>query len=300
MTVKKIKTKRETNPLYIVLFVILALYTISLCIPTAWTILTSLKDPDLYIWGGLKNILGFPDSLRFSNYKNAYENFYVERAIGELNYKFYMPDMFLNSVLYAVGCAVTGTIVPCVTAYIVARYRYKFLNVIYAVVIVVMALPVVGSLPSEIEVSKFLGFYDTFIGIWIMKANFLGVYFLVFHAQFKTIPADYTEAAKIDGASNFRVMAQIIMPLAWGTIFTVFLLLFIQFWNDYQTPMIYLESKPVVAFGMFEFSRKTSGDVSNTPTKLAGIILMALPIVIVFSLLNKKITVNLSVGGIKG
>lgn len=294
------KSSSKTNVFFVILFAVLAIYTVSLSIPMIWTLLTSVKDPDEYLWGGLKNILGLPTRLSFDNFKKAYENFYIERAVGNLNYKFYMAEMFVNSILYSVGCAVSQTLTLCVVAYLVARFRYKFGKFIYAMVIVVMSLPVVGSLPSEIEVTKFLKLYDTMIGLWIMKANFLGVYFLVFHAQFKMIPNDYTEAAKIDGASNFRIMLQIIMPLAKGTIFTIFLLLFIQYWNDYQIPMIYLDSKPVVAFGMFEYSRKTKGEISNTPTKLAGIILMALPIVIVFSIFNKKLTANLSVGGIKG
>ncbi len=294
------KKRFHTHPFFVVLFVFLVLYTVTLFLPSVWTLLTSLKDPDLYKWGGLKNVLGFPEKISFDNFVNAYKYFSIERSVGTATYSFNMLDMFGNSIVYSIGCALTGTLTPCITAYLVARYRYKFGRFIYALVIVVMALPVVGSLPSEIEVTKALGLFDSFLGLFIMKANFLGVYFLVFYAQFQAIPYDYTEAAKIDGASNFRVMTQIILPLASSTIFTVFLLLFIQYWNDYQIPMVYLETKPVIAYGMFEFSRKTAGAVSNTPTKLAGIVLMALPIVLFFAVFSKKLMVNISIGGIKG
>ena len=122
---------------------------------------------------------------------------------------------------------------------------------------------------------------------------------MIFYAQFKMIPQDYTSAAEIDGASEFRIMVQVIWPLAMGTMTTIFLLNFINFWNDYQIPMIYWDSHPVAAFGMFEYSRKT-GTVAATPRKLAGILIMAVPILIVFGIFNKKIMSNMSVGGIKG
>lgn len=294
------KKKFKTSPFFVIVFIVLALYTLSLIIPSLWTLLTSVKDPSLYKKGTLKVILGIPTKFSFKNFSNAYNQFYIERMIGENLYRFEMGDMFLNSLIYSAGCALAGTLTPCITAYLVARYRYRFGSFLYALVIVVMALPVVGSLPSEIQVTKALHLYDSFIGLFIMKANFLGVYFLVFHAQFKSIPYDYTEAAKMDGASNFRVMVQIIMPLAIGTISTVFLMLFIQYWNDYQIPMIYLDSKPVIAYGLFEYSRSTNGKVSNTPTKLAGIVMTALPILVFFAIFSKKLMVNVSVGGIKG
>ena len=181
-----------------------------------------------------------------------------------------------------------------------ARYRYKFLNIYYMIVIVTMSLPIIGALPSEIMVAKMLGLYDTFWGQWIMKAHFLGIYFLVFHAQFKMIPYEYTEAAKIDGASNFRTMTMIIMPLAWSTISTVLLLSFVGFWNDYQAPMLYLPSYPVAAYGIFLFQDSQEQLLSYTPTKLAGITLLAIPIVIVFLVFQNKLMTNLSIGGLKG
>ena len=110
----------------------------------------------------------------------------------------------------------------------------------------------------------------------------------------------YSEAAKIDGASQFRVMVQVVLPLCIGTIMTVFLLNFITYWNDYQIPMVYLPSHPVAAFGMYEFQNVMTSELANTPTRLSGIFIMAAPIVVVFALLNKRLMVNLSVGGIKG
>ena len=231
----------------------------------------------------------------------AYKHFYVEIDVNGLyTVRFNIFQQFINSVLYSVGCATAVTVTSLVMGYATARFKYKMSGYIYAFVLVTMALPIVGSMPSEIAVAQKLNIFDTFPGMWIMRANFLNTYFLIFYAQFKMIPKDYTEAAKIDGANPWAIMLQIIVPLAMGTVSTVFVLTFIFFWNDFQIPMVYLPSHPVAAYGMYHFQTTPILQVSNTPTKLAGICLMALPIVVFYAIFNKKLNVNLSVGGIKG
>ena len=296
------KIKKNIKVSYVILFIVLLAYTISLLTPLLWTLLTSFKNVDDWNWAlAQKDASGvvWTKSFEFSNYVEAYKNFYVQRVRGGLNYRFYITDMFANSILYAGGCGIVATLTPCLVAYLCARYRYKFSTVLYTVVLITMAIPIVGNLPSEIQMVKNIGLYDNIFGLYILKANFLGMYFLIFYAQFKMIPQDYTSAAEIDGASELRIMLQVIWPLAIGTMTTVFLLNFINFWNDYQIPMIYWDSHPVAAFGMFEYSRKT-GSVAATPRKLAGILIMAVPILIVFGIFNKKIMSNMSIGGIKG
>jgi ABC-type glycerol-3-phosphate transport system permease component len=289
--------KHHFDLFFAIVFIFLLLYVISLLLPVFWTLLTALKSPKEFDFDG--NTLGWPTEASFSNFATAYKNFFVRVYNGGDPYYFYMGDLFANSLYYTVGCALAATITPCFVAYVVADYPYKFGKIIYAIVIVAMALPIIGALPSEIQVSKTLGIYDTFIGLWIMKANFLGIYFLVFYAQFKMIPKDYIEAAKVDGAGNFRIMFQVIMPFALGTMLTVFLLNFITYWNDYQIPMIYLPSHPVAAYGMYVFQMSTETALANTPVKLAGIFLMAAPIVLVALIFSRRLMANLSVGGVK-
>lgn len=298
---KLLNKLKKTNVAYVVLFTILVVYTISLAIPTLWTLLTSLKDYEIYkkasVQGDVAELIGL-GNLSLKNYKIAFDVFKV--TILETGATVNILGMFVNSLLYGLGCAFVATLTPCIVSYLCARYRYKFGRVIYTIVLVVMALPIVGSLPSEIQMTKALHLYDNVLGMYVLKANFLGLYFLVFHAQFKSIAYDYTEAAEIDGASDLRIMLSIIFPLALGTISTVFILNFIAFWNDYQTPMIYWPSYPVAAYGMFQLQKTPVGQAAQMPIKLAGIMLMALPILIVFAVFNRKVMSNVSVGGIKG
>mgnify|MGYP003331592049 CR=1 FL=1 len=165
-----------------------------------------------------------------------------------------------------------------------------------------MALPIVGASASELRLLDALHLRDnyvtSFIAMFILRFNFLGINFLLFHAQFESIPKDYTESAKIDGASNFRIMTRIIFPQAKNTIITIFILSFIMYWNDFQIPFLYMPANPTVSTAVY-FVTQSSTDFTTVPKILAAIILLTLPIVIVFILINKKIRVSVDMGGIK-
>lgn len=293
------KKRFHISPVLVILCTILILYTIIFFTPIVWGLITTFKDYAIYRKGTARKDISLMmglNNLTLENYKFAFTEFKIPVLDG------YTPlwRMFWNSILYAGGCAIVSTIVPCVMAYLVARYDFRLGKLVYAIVLVTMAIPIVGSLPSEIAMVENLGLMDTVLGLYVLKANFLGIYFLVFFAQFKSIAKDYTEAAEIDGASEMHIMVRIIFPIATGTITTVMLLNFIAFWNDYQIPMIYWESRPVVAYGMYYFVRVTSGQMGATPVKLAAMIIVAIPILILFFIFNKKIMSNMSIGGVKG
>ena len=197
MKVKKIK--RSSVILGIVLGAVLGVYVLSLFWMLGWGLITSLKD-DIYF---LRHVIGLPDKWMWSNYIRAFNSFLVNVTTSSGIRTVYLEEMFLNSVLYALGCAIASTTCACVMAYLSARFAYKFSKVTYTVVVVAMIVPIVGSLPSEIQMVTSLGLFGTFWGVWLLKANFLGMYFLVFYAVFKGVPKDFSEAAKIDGAGNF-------------------------------------------------------------------------------------------------
>ena len=132
-----------------------------------------------------------------------------------------------------------------------------------------------------------------------MKSHFLGMYFLVYQGVFRGIHQSVTEAAKIDGAGNMRIFLRIILPLAKTTFFLVFLLQFIAFWNDYQTPLLYLPNHPTIAQGLYYFNFSTSNEFSTVPAKIAGAMFVLIPILIVFMIFKNKLMGNLTLGGDK-
>ena len=289
--------KGEGRCLKIALSVVLAVYAFSLFIPILWGVLTSFKSQEDF----RLNLFGLPNPFTLENYLRAFELLYrdVENASGVV-VRVYFPLMFLYSFLYAGGCALMSTTTACVVAYATVKFeKFKLSKVIYTIVVVTMILPVIGNLPSEIHMSRLLGFYNTFPGIWIMKMTFLGMYFLVFHATFRGVAKDYYEAAYLDGASEWMVMVKIALPLVTYTYLPVRPPNSITFWNDYQVPLIYLPSYPTAAYGVFLFSRSNDTRLSSVPARITGCIYMLLPVLILFIAFHKHLMGNLSMGGIK-
>ena len=290
---KKSKFDIRLTPVTGILLAFLIIYVVLLVAPLVWAFITSFKAQSDY----RLNVLGLPEKWVW-NYSYVIKNGVI--LVGTTGKYASVPQMFGYTFLYALGCAFTNTLVPCITAYLCARFHYKFSKVVYNVVVVVMILPIVGSLPAEVQMARTLGFYDHIWGLWLMKANFLGMYFLVFHGIFRTLPMAYTEAAKIDGAGNLSILVKIILPLVRNTFFTVMLINFIGFWNDYQTPLIYMPSYPTIALGMFYMASTTENGLSTVPMRMTGAMLMLIPILALFLCFHKRLLGNLTVGGLKG
>jgi len=276
--------------------VLLAIYVISLLFPTLWGFITSFKSNATDY---LSNTLGFPKKWKFGNYVTAFNNYMIPVFKNGQESDYYIESMLLFSVLYAVGSAFFSALTCCLAAYATSKFNYKFSKVIYSVVILTMTLPIVGSLPSEIRTIKALNLYDNMIGMWILKANFLGLYYLVFFTTFKGLPKDYSEAAYIDGASDFTVLFKISLPLVKNIFMTIMLIKFVEFWNDYTVNITYMPSFPTLAYGLYDYSISTKPQINNTPMRLAGCFILMIPVFTVFIFTHDRIMSNLSVGGVK-
>lgn len=299
------RLSRKFTPLTVIMLIVLILYSLTLLGLIFWVLMTALKQNDITGYmGGTSNTYKLPNALHFENFKNVFQMFKLDQIPDVHNggtRTVYLAEMYLYSLAYCLGSAFFQTLVQCVTAYLCGRFKKKLSKIMETIVIVVMIIPVVGSLPAEIQVSMDLGLYNHIYGMWIMKANFLGMYFLIFLAVFKNLPMTYTEAAKIDGANNWQIMTGIIFPLVRNVFFTIILVNFIAYWKDYQTPLIYLNAYPTVSYGLWSiFLNPPKGGMSRTPYLMAASVLATLPIVILFLIFQKRLLGNLTMGGIKG
>ncbi len=280
------------------IFTLLMVYVVVLFLPIIWSIYIAFVDANAYSqvfdpqFPNLHNTL----SVSFDNFIFSWKNL----SVIANNKMFSIPDMLGNSVIYSTLSSLAFTLCPVIVAYATARFKYGLSKIVYGFVIVTMALPIVGSMASEIRMLWNLGVYDTIFSMVILRFNFLSIYYLILHAQFSSIPMDYSESAKVDGASNFRTMVQIIIPQSINTIVTVFVLSFITYWNDYQIPLLYLPSYPTASFGIYDFVYNPNGASSLVPNQMAAILILTLPIVLVFIIFNKRIRVSVAMGGIKG
>lgn len=292
MTKKSGAGRGRTSPIFVVLFIFLAIYSLILIGLLVWAMISAFKTPRDF----QTNPVGLPEKI-VNNFAEAIKLYKIQvgGVKGRPRYAMF-PQMLYNSALYSVGCALFNTIVICLTAYCCARYKYRLSKIVYAVVLVTMTIPIVGSLPSQIQVSQALGVYNKIWGMWLQSASFLGLYFLVFYETFASLPNSFFEAARIDGAGDFSLIFRIALPLAKNVFFTIFLLNFITYWNDYQTPLLFLKSMPVLSYGLYLITQSNA----YVPMIMAAATVVLAPVIIIFIFANKKLMGNLTVGGVKG
>ncbi len=279
-----------------IMLVVLCLYVIFLLMMIFWAFITSFKGRFDFAYNFK---FKFPDPWTFEPYIDVINNGAV--PVGNMGDYVGIPQMFLYGILYALGCALVNTIVPLVTSYLCAKYDCLFSRILVAIVLLVMIIPTVGNQASEFSMVVRLGLYNHIWGMYFMKASFVGLYFLVFYECFKAIPKTYNEAAEIDGASDWTIMTRICFPFAKLTTVTILIIYFIQYWNDYQIPMLYAPDYPTISQFMFYIAMGQSiGSISYTPAIMASAMIVLIPVVVLFLCFHKKLLGNLSIGGIKG
>jgi len=298
MSASQVKNIHKKADIFqIIMFVWLVLLAASFLFMILWGFFTSLKSVEEFLF----NIIGLPKKPTFANYPFVYKHYYVLTAdpVTNFPYRAYVPELFFNTVIYVFGCGLAATALPFLMAYANVKFTYKFNKIIYAFVIAAMIVPIVGAAPSEMRMARLLGLYNTRFGLPIMRSHFLGMYFLIMCAAFKGIPKELSEAAYVDGASEFRVMLQIVMPMALNVFGVVLLLKCIEFWNEYTAALLYQPSYPTLAVGLFQLSFTTINGLSFVPMRMVACYILMLPLFILFIIFHDKMMGKLQLGGIK-
>ena len=297
---RKNKTKENNSfivKICLVLFsLFLFLYCVSLLLPLIWMLITSLKDEINYT---IDNI-GLPEKYRFRNFVDVLTK-YLHVDIGNMRYG--VDTMFFNSIILTTGTSFMVVFTTLLSAYALARFDFVGNKLIYTTGIVFMVLPVVGTFPATFMLRKILGLYDNmFPHILASGGGFSGTFFLVMYAACKAIPKDFSEAAELDGAGNYRIFFMIMFPIMLPTATTMFVLNFMSAWNDYETPLILLPSYPNLPFGMYAFQKGATagGDGAGTTVIMAGFVIVMIPTILLYIFSQKLMNSNFVIGGIKG
>ena len=239
------------------------------------------------------NMMGWPKNFTFDNFANAFtfkDSTTQNKTILEM--------LAMTILIAGVGTLVT-VFTSTSAAYVVAKYKFFGRNIIFSVVIFSLIVPIVGSLPSQMQMMKNVLHLDgTVIGCIFIYSGGFGANFLLLYSFFKNLSWTYVEAARVDGANDFVIFFRIIIPMAKGPIIAISIIQLIGLWNDYQTPAIYLPKYPTLAVGLkFLFDKMQT---LSYPMMFATIIIAILPILILFTAFSKTIMENTSVGGLKG
>ena len=277
----------RTNWARILVFVLLCLYAASMIYTLLWAFFNSLKTAVEY---EVYNRNGLPQQWLFGNYLEAFD------ILEASNASFF--EMIFNSVWLALGGSLISTATSAVAAYLFAKYEFHGKKFMYAVLLLVLMLPLYGTLPATYKLYNQLGIYDS-PAILVVSASMTGQLFFILSAYFKSVSWEYAEAAQIDGAGHFYIMLKIMMPMALPAVSCVFLVALIGGWNDYTTPIYYLPNYPTVASGLYIYGIVSEFNI-NYPVYFAGILLSCIPTFLLFFLFRDKIMSSMTMGGLKG
>ena len=276
-----------------VIFIIFWIYSAAFIFFVFWAFYNSLKPTDEEF---LTNMMAFPSRIRIENYFDAYK--YVtdkDSGVGFI-------AMLINSIWFAAGSAFLTTFMHAITGYIFAKYTFPGQKVAFRIILISIAIPIVGSLPSLYKVIYALQIQESPFILFMYLSGF-GSNFLIMYAFFKSVSRTYMEAAEIDGANRFQIFFKIMLPMASGPFLALFILTFIAQWNNYETPILFLRTMPTLSSGLYNFSYNLQFDhslLNGRPMFFAGILMASIPVIILVAIFGNKIMKNANLGGIKG
>jgi len=249
---------------------LLILLSLVVLMPFVWMVLSSLKTNQQlfsvpvhwWVW-----------PWHFGNYP---------RALSSIPFWSQLRNTVVLSVFSVLGTVLSGSVV----AYGLSKINWPGRKILFAVLLGTMLLPGVVTLIPTYIIFRQLGWINTYLPLIV--PTFLGVpyYVFLFRQFFLTIPESVSEAARIDGASEFRIYANIIMPLSHTVISAVAVLSFVQAWTDYLAPLIYLNlpREWTLSLGLTAFFNRYSADWN---LMMAAAVFFTLPLVIIFFVGNK-------------
>lgn len=289
---KKSKFKASRVVVYILLIVL----AISIIVPVGWVFLASIKENSEF-YG---NPWTLPKGFYFQNFVDAFS-------------KAKMGDYFLNSIIVTVLALLLLLVVALPSAYVLARYKFRgskflnvmfmgglFINVNYIVVPIFLMLVDGDKMLKQLFGPGFL-INNRFMVALIYAATALPFTIYLLSGFFVSIPKDYEEAAFVDGSGYFHTMVKIMMPMARPSIITIILFNFLSFWNEYIISMTLLTEKELktLPVGLMQLMQAQKS-AANYGRLYAGLIIVMLPTLILYILVQKKLTQGMSLGGLKG
>ena len=303
----KVKTKSVKPPFTwrsvtrkifpVLIWSLLFLWTFVFLAMLIWGMVTSVKSA----MGFYLDPIFFPKGegmWAFDNYVVAFQN--IKVRISSTKTVGFFP-MLVNSLLFAGGNAFFSVLTASLASYILAKYnRFRWVGALWAIVLVTNYLPIGSSTAANIKLLNDLGIYDSMIGNWLWSCGAFGSVFLMYYASWKGLSWGYAEAAFIDGAGHFRTMWQIMFPMTKTIFGVLFLMQFITLWNDYMTPLIFLPSFPNLSYGAWQYQYSTNYQTAAITVKIAGLLLIALPVFVLFMCFKEKLMGSLTIGGLKG
>lgn len=289
---KNIKNKfNNVDRLYkIFIYVALITLAVSIIVPVAWVFMASIKENKEFY----SNPWALPAGFYFQNFINAFE-------------KASMGSYFINSVISTALALIILLVVSLPASYVLARYKFKgkrilntlfmaglFINVNYIVVPIFLMLM---GWDNTFNISFFLDNIFVLAIVYASTAIPFTVYLL--SSYFQTLPKAYEEAALIDGCGYFKTMIKVMIPMAKPSIVTVILFNFLAFWNEYIIALTLMSgTNRTLPVGLLALMQASRGK-AEYGMMYAGLVIVMLPTLILYIMVQKKLTQGMTLGGLK-
>ena len=265
------------------LHVILAVWALAWLLPLLWAVYTSLRP---YSETAEKGYVSLPDSLTFDNYTTAWTQ-------AEL------PKYFLNSLLIAVPAVILVLFMSSCAAFVLARFSFKF-NIL-----LLMFFTAANLLPQQVIITPLyrlflsLGLYNSQLGIILINVAFqMGFCVFVLSNYMRALPEELSEAAQVDGAGVWRQYSEIILPLTRPALAALGTLQFAWIYNDFFWALVLLRDGTKMPVTSALNNLKGAFFTDNNLVAAAAI-MVALPTVIIYIILQKHFVAGLTMGATK-
>lgn len=271
-------------------YVVLLTLAITFLLPFYWMLSSAVKnDSQVYtvppVW--------FPVPQQWNNFWDAWssENYWL--------------FTYNTVVMYAIPATIGSVLSSALVAYSFSRLRWIGRDTLFGILIATLMIPGWVRLVPLFIIFKQIGWLNTFLPLVV--PHFLGNAFFIFLLRqfFMSLPTELSDAARIDGANELQTMFRIILPLSVPALAVVALFTFMDAWNDYLGPLIYVnvEEKWVLALGVQRL-RSAVAEIGNRqlayPYLMAVSSLITLPIFLAFFFAQRTFIEGISVTGLKG
>lgn len=274
------------------LYVVLGLFALYYLMPLFVMITTSLKSLEEIRTGDL---VALPREVTFEAWSTAWSS-----ACTGIQC-FGVRPFFWNSVLIAVPAVAISTLLGALNGYVVAQWRFKGANIIFALMLFGCFIPFQVVLLPMARVLGMMGIAGTIQGLILVHVVYgLGFTTLFFRNFYVSIPSELTKAAKVDGAGFYRIFWSIFLPLSLPIIVVTVIWQFTQIWNDFLFGVSFSQAgtQPVTV-ALNNIVNSTTG-VKEYNVDMAAAIIAALPTLLVYVVAGKYFIRGLTAGSVKG
>ena len=266
----------------ILLYVLLAIGAAFALLPLIWMVSASFMQP------GEANT--YPPRLLSANPTlEHYRTLFTRLNLGRY---------FLNSVIVAVTATVVSLLINSMAGYAFAKLRFRGRDRLFRFLTLGLVIPVQVSMLPLFLIMREMGLVNTYWGVIIPSlASIFGIFLIRQYAI--SIPDDLIDAARIDGAGEFRIYWSVVLPVIRPILATMAIWTFLSTWNDFMWPLIVLSDDQM--FTLPVALANLSGErVQDTELMMAGSVLTVLPVLLVFLFLQRYYVEGITAGSVKG